>query len=91
MSRPLRIETVRLLMKFEREELVKRKKSGDELDREPKITVINDYFKERITFFEEQVKSFGPINCARYRQVRSLIPGNAARILVMQKAVDGLR
>ena len=43
------------------EELVKRKKSGDELDQEPKITVINDYLEERITFFEEQVKSFGPI------------------------------
>jgi predicted nucleotidyltransferase len=43
------------------DELVKRKKSGDELDQEPKITVINDYLEERITFFEEQVKSFGPI------------------------------
>jgi predicted nucleotidyltransferase len=43
------------------DELVNRKKSGDELDQEPKITVINDYLEERITFFEEYVKSFGPI------------------------------
>lgn len=43
------------------EELVKRKKSGDGLDQEPKITVINDYPEERIAFFKEQVKCFGPI------------------------------
>jgi len=40
---------------------VKRKKSGDELDQEPKITINNDYPEERIMFFEEHVKSFGPI------------------------------
>jgi len=49
------------LLKDAIEDLVNRKKSGDELDQEPKITVINDYLEERITFFEEQVKSFGPI------------------------------
>ena len=48
-------------MKEAIEELVKRKKSGDELDQELKITVINDYLEERVTFFEKNVKSFGSI------------------------------
>jgi hypothetical protein len=43
------------------EELVKRKKHGDELDKEPKITVINDYLEERIICFEEYVKNSDPI------------------------------
>lgn len=43
------------------EELVKRKKNGDELDKEPRIKIINDYLEERIGFFEEYVKNSGPI------------------------------
>lgn len=42
--------------------LVNRKKNGEELDKEPKITIINDYLVERIAFFENYVKESGSIS-----------------------------
>ena len=43
------------------ENLVERKKAGEELDKEPKIEVINNFVKKEINHFNEVVKSFGTI------------------------------
>ncbi|WP_028609327.1 nucleotidyltransferase domain-containing protein [Paenibacillus harenae] len=36
------------------EQLLKRKRAGDELDYEPKLRVINDFLEERIAYFEQR-------------------------------------
>ena len=46
------------ILKIEIETLLSRKKSGEELNEEPKIEVINNYLNERIIHFQELVKSF---------------------------------
>jgi len=46
-------------LKSEIERLLDRKKSGEELDKEPPIQVINDFVRSQIDYFNEAVKSYG--------------------------------
>ena len=45
-------------LKTEIQKLLKRKRAGDELDKEPNIQVINDFLKEKIEYFDNQVKKY---------------------------------
>lgn len=45
-------------LKQEIEKLLTRKRSGEELNEEPKIEIINDYLEEKILYYQELVKTF---------------------------------
>lgn len=54
------------------EHLLIRKKAGDELDYEPKISVIHDYLEERIRYFEGITASFKQASGFPEQQIDSL-------------------
>ncbi len=45
-------------LKKEIENLIKRKKAGEELDKEPRIEIINDFIETQIEYFENKVKDY---------------------------------
>lgn len=45
-------------LKKEIEKLLERKRLGDELDREPKIAIINQFVEEQLAHFEKKVKDY---------------------------------
>ena len=45
-------------LRIEIENLLERKKSGEELDIEPRIQIINDFFESQIEHFNKVVKSY---------------------------------
>lgn len=49
-------------LKREIGKLLQRKKSGDELDLEPKMININDFIKEKLTYIESEIKSVASSN-----------------------------
>jgi uncharacterized protein len=54
------------------QQLLTRKKAGDELDYEPKMMVINEYLEERILHFEKSTASTGPATGGHDEQLDEL-------------------
>ncbi|GAO43575.1 nucleotidyltransferase domain-containing protein [Flavihumibacter petaseus] len=49
------------VIRKEIDQLLVRKKSGEELSTEPRITLLNDFLEEKISFFRDYVKSLHPV------------------------------
>ncbi|MFN8344106.1 MAG: nucleotidyltransferase domain-containing protein [Spirosomataceae bacterium] len=49
-------------VKTEIQNLLTRKMAGDELNEEPKIQILNDFLETKIQYYNEYVKSLGPIS-----------------------------
>ncbi|SJZ77993.1 nucleotidyltransferase domain-containing protein [Selenihalanaerobacter shriftii] len=52
--------------------LLKRKRVGEELDIEPKISIINNFIEEEITYYEEYVSGVEDIGSVSYQELNNL-------------------
>jgi predicted nucleotidyltransferase len=57
------------------EQLLRRKKAGEELDLEPRLHPINDYLEDRIAYFEQTAMALGDGKAARDEHLDDLFRG----------------